>query len=71
MNFRERIALVLPNGTKRLLELWAFRARPAGVVLLTGYVLGTLGSALWCACSTASYGECFCWLVREIGDRNL
>lgn len=67
MNFRERIVLVLSNGTKRLLELRAFRARPAGVVPSIGYGLGTLGSALGGACSTASYDECFCWFVRGIG----
>ena len=44
----------------------------SGGVPLTGYVLGTLGSVLWCVCSTTSYDECLRRLVEEIGsDRNL
>lgn len=33
----------------------------------TGYVLDTLGAALWCACNTDSYGECVLEAVN-LGD---
>ena len=50
------------GNTCKFKEIALFRTRRQGVsrddIRSTGYVLDTLGAALWCACNTDSYEEC-------------
>lgn len=45
-------------GDERFAFLEGIRELPRDEIRSTGYVLDTLGAALWCACNTGSYEEC-------------
>lgn len=54
--------------TSRFAFLEGIRGLPRDEIRSTGYVLDTLGAALWCACNTDSYEECVTEAVNLGGD---
>ena len=55
-------------GDERFAFLEGIRGLPRDEIRSTGYVLDTLGAALWCACNTDSYEECVTEAVNLGGD---
>lgn len=53
---------------ERFAFLEGIQELPRDEIRSTGYVLDTLGAALWCACNTGSYGECVTKAVNLGGD---
>lgn len=55
-------------GDERFAFLEGTQKLPRDEIRSTGYVLDTLGAALWCACNTGSYEECVTEAVNLGGD---